>query len=113
MKKSNRFTRLGLTSIFLAAMLVFTGCSSSEETSTTSEPAAEPAAGGEDIAAFVKSSCAGCHGSDLKGGMAPALVGTALSKDEIVNILKNGKGSMPGGLAAGKEEQVADYLLAQ
>lgn len=41
--------------------------------------------------------CASCHGGDLSGQVGPSLqqVGGSLSKDEIANIIQNGKGSMP------------------
>lgn len=56
--------------------------------------------------------CIGCHGGDLSGGVGPALVGTSLSKEEITEIITNGKGSgMPGGLLPGQEEQMAEYIL--
>lgn len=56
--------------------------------------------------------CIGCHGGDLSGGVGPALVGTSLSKEEITEILINGKGAgMPAGLLPGQEEQMAEYIL--
>jgi cytochrome c550 len=58
--------------------------------------------------------CIGCHGGDLTGGgMAPGLVGTNLSKDEITDIIKNGKGTMPGGIIkdAAEQDALADYIL--
>jgi cytochrome c550 len=47
-----------------------------------------------------KASCISCHGENYEGGMGPALtgVGDKKSADEIKDILKNGKGAMPGGL---------------
>ncbi|MEO2077618.1 MAG: cytochrome c551 [Bacillus sp. (in: firmicutes)] len=61
--------------------------------------------------------CSSCHGGDLKGGMGPNLtkVGSKYSKDEILDILKNGKsGGMPAGLVSGDEaDQVADWLAAK
>ncbi|ARI76529.1 cytochrome c551 [Halobacillus mangrovi] len=48
--------------------------------------------------------CASCHGGDLGGGMGPSLqqVGSKYSAEDIVGIIKNGKGSMPA------QEQVSD-----
>ena len=58
--------------------------------------------------------CSGCHGGDLKGGAGPDLtkVGSALSKDEIKDIIENGKGGgMPKGLYKGADaEKVAEWL---
>lgn len=51
-------------------------------------------AAAEDI---YKSNCASCHGSDLSGGAGPDLtkVGAEYSKEDIKDIIQNGKGSMP------------------
>jgi mono/diheme cytochrome c family protein len=69
--------------------------------------------GGSEMKGFVSQNCATCHGQDLKGAFGPSLIkaGQSLSEEELVNILKNGKGSsMPKGLASGKEAEVAKYL---
>lgn len=58
-------------------------------------------------------SCISCHGANLEGGAGPALNNLTLSKEEIVDVIKNGRGSMPGNLAPGQEEAIADYLLSQ
>lgn len=75
--------------------------------------ASSTAADGNEMKGFVSQNCASCHGQDLKGAFGPSLIkaGQTLSEEEIVNILKNGKGSsMPKGLANGKEAEVAKYL---
>jgi cytochrome c550 len=61
---------------------------------------------------FYQQSCAGCHGNQYEGVSGPALkgVGSKYSKDEIKDILINGKGNMPPGMAAGKEEQMAEWI---
>ncbi|MEH7353182.1 cytochrome c [Neobacillus drentensis] len=52
-----------------------------------------------------KSTCIGCHGDQYQGGVGPSLKGTGLSKDEVKDILTNGKGTgMPPGLV--KAEQL-------
>ncbi len=73
----------------------------------------EVAEGGEfDPEAAYQSSCIGCHGGDYQGAVGPSLVGLDYSKEEIVDILANGKGGgMPGGLVAGNEEAMAEWLL--
>lgn len=78
------------------------------------EKAAEaPAVSPEEAKATVESTCAACHGADLKGSAGPNLhnISQKYDKDKIVEILKNGKGGMPAGLVPGMEEAVADYLL--
>ncbi|WP_042477315.1 c-type cytochrome [Bacillus ndiopicus] len=79
-----------------------------EPTPPTNEQAGDTVAVGESVA---KANCIGCHGGDLTGSMGPSLHGLTLSKEEIVDILKNGKGNMPAGQAKGDEEAVADYIL--
>lgn len=61
---------------------------------------------------FYKQTCAGCHGNQYEGVSGPSLkgVGGKYSKDQIKDIIMNGKGAMPGGMAAGKEEQMAEWL---
>ncbi|HEY4551629.1 MAG TPA: c-type cytochrome [Bacillaceae bacterium] len=62
--------------------------------------------------AYAKQACIGCHGGDLKGsGGAPNLHGTGLSKDEVADILKNGRGGMPAGLVpADNIDQMAEWV---
>lgn len=57
-------------------------------------------------------SCLSCHGTDLTGGFGPNLTELTLSKEEIVDVIKNGKGQMPPKLAPGQEEKIAEYLLS-
>jgi cytochrome c551 len=61
--------------------------------------------------------CSSCHGGDLKGAVGPNLtqVGSKYSKDEILDILKNGKaGGMPAGLVTGDDANtIADWLAAK
>lgn len=65
----------------------------------------------DDAEAIFKQTCASCHGDDLSGGMGPALdaIGGELSEDEIHDVIMNGKGQMPAGLATAEE---ADALAA-
>lgn len=59
-----------------------------------------------------QNSCAMCHGGNLEGqGQNPALVGTGLSKEEVLTILREGKGTMPGGLVRDGED-VEENLAA-
>ncbi len=73
--------------------------------------------GEEEVAEFdpevAKGKCISCHGGDFKGGVGPALVGTALSQEEITEIIVNGKGGgMPAGLLpADQAEKMAEYIL--
>ncbi|HLS09720.1 cytochrome c551 [Lentibacillus sp.] len=72
--------------------------------------------GGETTAAaeeIFESNCASCHGADLSGGAGPELtsVGADYSADEIVDIIQNGKGSMPAQDVSDEDAQtLADWL---
>ncbi|WP_270179314.1 cytochrome c550 [Alkalihalobacillus sp. CinArs1] len=82
-----------------------------EEASGGKEGQKAEAAAPEEI---YSQNCASCHGGDLGGQVGPALnaVGSKLSKDEILDIINNGKGSgMPAGLIQGEQaEAVAQWL---
>jgi menaquinol-cytochrome c reductase cytochrome b/c subunit len=76
-------------------------------------------------AVYQKSTCVACHGADLKGmGSAiPALrgIGDKYGKDQIMGIIRNGKGQMPAqydqnikqGLTADQIDQLATWLAKQ
>lgn len=60
--------------------------------------------------------CSSCHGGDLKGAVGPNLtkVGSKYSKDEILDILHNGRGGMPPNVVTGDDaDQVAEWLAAK
>ncbi|WP_027417587.1 c-type cytochrome [Aneurinibacillus terranovensis] len=73
--------------------------------------------GGDAKAIMAKSSCESCHGQNLQGGAGPNLqkVGSKLSEEQIVKQIKNGSGSMPGGLIKDDKDiqTVAKYLSQQ
>lgn len=64
-----------------------------------------------------QSNCATCHGGDLGGGMGPALtnVGSDYSADDIVHIIKNGKGGMSAQKQVSDEDAdlVANWLATK
>ncbi|MFF5993762.1 cytochrome c550 [Lysinibacillus sp. KU-BSD001] len=63
-----------------------------------------------DGAAIVQSSCIGCHGGDLGGGMGPALTGS-LDAEHVKTVVMNGQGTMPAVITNEAEAQaVADYI---
>ena len=60
-----------------------------------------------------KNNCASCHGQNLEGAVGPNLtqVGGKYTREQILEILKNGKGGMPGGLVKNDDaENVASWL---
>jgi mono/diheme cytochrome c family protein len=71
----------------------------------------------DDGAGIYKAKCAGCHGADGSGKMGPALKGTALSADQIADLLTKGDDAkkMPhkkalSGLSADDAKAVAAYV---
>jgi menaquinol-cytochrome c reductase cytochrome b/c subunit len=60
--------------------------------------------------------CLTCHGAELTGGGgAPALVGVELSNEEVMEVIKNGRNAMPGGLFKGTDEElqkVAEFITS-
>lgn len=77
------------------------------------EGGAGDAAAGEMV--FVSAGCAGCHleNGNAAGGVGPQLAGAGLAEEEVRNIVINGQGAMPGGLAAGEElDDVVAWVLS-
>ncbi|MFP7255421.1 hypothetical protein CHH91_14300 [Virgibacillus sp. 7505] len=96
--------KLVLTGCSLMFMLFLAACGSSDDTAGTPQEAYE-------------NNCAMCHGQDLSGGNGgPPLdnLGSTYTKEELVDIMENGKGGMPAGQAEGEEaEKIAEWLLEQ
>lgn len=97
-----------LTGLAISA-LILGACGNEKQSAdtTSSDPGRQ---------AFANSSCVGCHGKDLEGASGPNLtkVGSKYSEEEILNIIKNGKGSMPKNLVEGRDaEKIAQYLAKQ
>ncbi|WHY84746.1 cytochrome c [Neobacillus novalis] len=85
------------------------------------EVAKEKGAGGaktEEVASakpedlYKSAGCINCHGGEYQGVVGPSLKGTGLSKDEVKDILVNGKGTgMPAGLVpADQVDAMADWI---
>ncbi|PAQ13306.1 cytochrome C [Bacillaceae bacterium SAOS 7] len=100
----------------LVFFLSLEGLSGSKEMAKEKEGGekTEETAGGEfDAESHYKQSCVGCHGGNYEGGAGPALtgVGEKLSKDELKDVLVNGRGAMPPGLVpAENADAMADWL---
>ncbi|WP_165997978.1 cytochrome c [Bacillus sp. Cs-700] len=65
--------------------------------------------------ATYQTNCLSCHGENLQGKVGPKLsdIGSRLSKDEILAVIQNGKGQMPGNILRGdteQEENLASWL---
>lgn len=97
----------------LTVLLV--GCGGNNEetkTSQTNDGAATQNTAGADI---YNQKCSSCHGEDLKGmGQDLTTVKDRLSKDEIIEVNKNGRGMMPGGQVNDEENiAVTEWLLSK
>lgn len=92
----------------------------------TKKAAAIVAADDPGAAIFAKATCLACHGAQLKGMPAsgvPALlgIGDTHTKDDIMGIIKNGKGNMPAmykpnidkGLTDADIDKLAEWLSKQ
>ncbi|HWL13142.1 MAG TPA: cytochrome c [Ureibacillus sp.] len=78
-----------------------------EEGATEEGATASEGASGEELV----STCMGCHGGDLTGGMGPKIAG--LDAEHIVDVLTNGIEGTPmtPGLKTGAEaEAIAEYI---
>ena len=71
----------------------------------------------DDGAAKYKAKCAGCHGADGGGKMGPALKGTSLTDDQIVDVITKGNDAKKAphkkplsGLSADDAKAVADFV---
>jgi cytochrome c551 len=111
----------GTLFVIASAALIAAGCGGSDSSSDSSSESAS-GSGTETTQAtdlpeggqtFVKT-CGGCHtlsDAGTSGAVGPKLDGANLQKAAVLDILKNGKGSMPSGLVTGEEaEAVADYV---
>lgn len=96
--------KLALTVASLLFILFLAACGNSDNTAETPQEAFE-------------NNCAMCHGQDLSGGNGgPPLdnLGSKYTKEELVDIMENGKGGMPAGQAEGEEaEKIAEWLQEQ
>lgn len=114
------FALIALIGIILVIVISFVGLNQQkaiEDEEKGGEKQDQKAEGGttDDPAAIFQNNCISCHGADLTGGVGPDLteVGSRYSKDEIKEIIINGKGEMmPAGLIPDKKkvEALAKWL---
>lgn len=108
------FVLIMVFGIGLMFFLSFKGLGDAEQMAKESEEGGQT----EEVAEaspeeIYQQSCIACHGDQMQGVSGPALtaVGSKYSQEEIQDILVNGTpGGMPGGLVAGNEEKMAQWL---
>lgn len=84
------------------------------ETADGGEEGGDEASSGDfDPEALAQGKCVSCHGQNYEGSVGPSLVGLDASADEVKDVLKNGKGSMPGGLVPDENlDAMAEWVLS-
>lgn len=102
-----------LLALLLGSALVLGACGNNNNDKTTTNESKTTGTTKVDAEAVTKQKCISCHGGDLSGSVGPDLrkIGATLSEKQIKDVLKNGKGNMPGGLVTGDElNAVAKWL---
>lgn len=93
----------------ISLFLVLAACNTAKQESTTPEKTNLSA---EET--LFQNHCANCHGGQLEGAFGPGLkqVGKTYSKEQILEIIQKGKGSMPSQsfIPAADQEKLATWL---
>jgi mono/diheme cytochrome c family protein len=97
-----RFIRLAVC-LSLAACLA--GCGGGDQ---SQRPRQAADAGQTDAETIYKRNCMSCHGGNLEGKMGPALqkAGSKWTKEQITDILREGKNGMPSFKNRLDEQQI-------
>lgn len=115
-----KWLKWGAASLLTFALL--TGCGGGETDDSQGESGDSGAsetevADGSAAEEIYNNNCMGCHGGNLEGGAGPALdtIGASMSKDDIADVIKNGKGQMPAQkqLSDGDVDTLAEWLAAK
>lgn len=93
-------------------LLVVAGCGGNgNQQGATMDNQAQTA---QTVEQLYANNCASCHGGNLEGGFGPAMekVGSKLTKEQILQVLQKGTGSMPaqGHLSSQEQEKLAAWL---
>ncbi len=59
------------------------------------------------------SNCMGCHGQTAMGGLGPPLAQTKLSLDEVMKMVRNGKGMMPATTTAQASDEEIQTIYSE
>lgn len=106
-----------LLALLFGTSLVLAACGGGGDTDegATSESEGTSTASAGNAEKIYGQYCASCHGADLSGGVGSDLrtIGATKSKDDILAVIENGQGSMPGGLISGDDAQAVAEWLAE
>jgi cytochrome c551 len=94
-------------------LLTVAACGSDNNSDSKDSGEQVSASAGEKI---YQQKCMSCHGEQLEGVVGPALknVGAKYSEEDIENIIHEGRGQMPAGVAEGNDaKSVAKWLAAK
>lgn len=96
--------------LLMGSILTLGACGSSSDEASKGETTEVD---GEKV---TKQKCITCHGNQLNNGSAPDIskIGSEKSEEEILKIVEDGQGAMPGGIVSGDEAKaVAKWLATQ
>lgn len=83
-------------------------------TTTTTAPGSSPPSGSGDGTVLYVAFCSACHGPHGEGGSAGPLAGTTLVRSELISVVGDGQGTMPGFSDRMNTEEiaaVADFVV--
>src|SRR5699024_12853866 len=97
------FGIIAIVGIFAAIIIFYVGVDQRKDIQHAEENGGEENGESMDEGEEVfQKNCATCHGDDISGGNGPDLtkVGSEMYKDDINDIIENGKGDMTPGIVA-------------
>lgn len=107
----NKQWRIGLLSLSVAGLLAGCGAGGAASDQQASAPKLE-------VPAVFQNNCMSCHGNQLQGKGGPNLqkVGSRLNEEQILKLIRDGKGGMPAyGKRLSEDEltSLASWLAQQ
>jgi|SRR5699024_663126 len=110
------FGIIAIVGIFAAIIIFYVGVDQRKDIQQAEENGGEENEESMDEGEEVfQQNCATCHGDDLSGGNGPDLtkVGSEMSKDDIHDIIENGRGDMPAGVVEGEDADIVAEWLSE
>ncbi|WP_338754823.1 cytochrome c551 [Bacillus sp. FJAT-52991] len=104
-----------LLALLLGSSMALAACGGGDEKAEPEKETGKETASADGEQVY-KQSCMSCHGENLEGSVGPALdkIGSKLSEEDILNVIKNGQGGMPPNVVEGADaEAVANWLASK